>query len=88
VLVATLARGLPLRAYARRRRRLLAVPRALAGLLLFAADRPRVRHGFVGVVARHPALLDRLVALNAGETLRARRARDPISLPRADRGTR
>jgi flavin-dependent dehydrogenase len=82
-LVATLARGGSLRAYARQRRRILAVPRALAGLLLFAADRPVVRHGFVRMVARHSALFDRLIALNAGESSRA--ARDPLSLPRADR---
>jgi flavin-dependent dehydrogenase len=86
-LVAAIASGHGLRAYARRRRRLLAVPRALAGLLLFAADRPRVRHGFVRVVARHPALFDRLVALNAGERRPARaRARDPIAAPSAGPG--
>jgi flavin-dependent dehydrogenase len=86
-LATVLARGDALNAYARCRRRLLAVPRALAGLLLFAADRPRVRHGFVRTIARHPALFDRLVALNAGEALRARaRARAPISAPSADRG--
>jgi flavin-dependent dehydrogenase len=84
-LVTTLARGDSLRAYARERRRILAVPRALAGLLLFAADRPRVRHGFVRVVARHSALFDRLIALNAGESLRA--PRDALSLPRVDRST-
>ena len=85
-LVATLVRGEPLSAYARSRGRLLAVPRLLAGLLLFAADRPRLRHGFVGVAARHPALFDRLVALNAGEPIRAARARHSVSAPSADRG--
>jgi flavin-dependent dehydrogenase len=86
-LVATLARGESLHAYARHRRRILAVPRALAGVLLFAADRPRVRHGLVRLFARQPALFDRLVALNAGEALRVRaRARAPISAPSADRG--
>ncbi len=86
-LVAALARGNPLGAYARRRRRLLTVPRALAGLLLFAADRPRVRHGFVRVVARHSGFFDRLIALNAGEVWARRvRARDPLSAPGADPG--
>jgi flavin-dependent dehydrogenase len=80
-LVAAIARGEPLRAYERRRRRLLALPRALTGLLLFAADRPRARHAFVSAVARHPELFDLLVALNAGEGFRARQAlvRDPVS---------
>ena len=87
-LVAAIARGMPLRAYARRRRHILAVPRALTALLLVAAERPDLRHGFVRVVARHPALFDRLVALNAGESLRRARAqeRDRISVPRAQRG--
>ena len=85
-LVATLASGAPLRAYARWRRRLLAVPRGLAGLLLFAAHRPRVRHRFVSLVARRPLLFDRLVALNAGEPLRAPRAlRGPLAAPGSDR---
>jgi flavin-dependent dehydrogenase len=66
-LVETIARGGSLRAYARQRRRLMLVPRTLTQLLLVAAHRPRVRHGFARVVARHPALFDRLIALDAGE---------------------
>jgi flavin-dependent dehydrogenase len=72
-LVEAIARGASLRTYAVRRRALLAVPRVLTSLLLFAAERPRVRHGFVTAAARHPALFDRLVALNAGEPLRSGR---------------
>jgi hypothetical protein len=49
---------------------LMLVPRTLTQLLLVAAHHPRVRHGFARVVARHPALFDRLVALDAGEGFR------------------
>ena len=77
-LVRTLARGESLRAYALRRRRILAVPRALTRLLLLAEQEPRVRGGVISVFARHPAVFDRLLALNAGEPLRASRARGAV----------
>jgi flavin-dependent dehydrogenase len=89
-LVTTIARGAPLRAYAMQRRRLMLVPRALTQLLLVAAHRPRVRHGFARVVARHPALFDRLVALDAGEGLALRSApsRTPIRAAESNRSAR
>jgi flavin-dependent dehydrogenase len=73
-LVAAIARGAGLRRYALQRRRLMLVPRTLTRLLLVAAHHPGVRHGFARGVARHPALFDRLVALDAGEGFRSRRA--------------
>jgi len=80
-LVAAIAEGAPLARYQRERRAILRVPRALAELLLVAAARPRLRHAFVAAVARHPALFDRLVALNAGEGFRSRAVPvgDPVS---------
>jgi flavin-dependent dehydrogenase len=74
-LVRVIAAGAPLARYAAERRRLMLVPRALTQLLLVAAHHPRIRHGFARVVARRPALFDRLVALDAGEGFR--RARTP-----------
>src|SRR6185436_20963098 len=89
VLVATIASGAPLHRYARQRQRILLVPRVLTRLLLVAAHRPALRHGFARVVAACPALFDRLVALDAGEGFRGRRAPGGSSLRAAsDRGAR
>src|SRR6185503_3819747 len=66
-LVDTIARGAPLSRYARQRQRILLVPRVLTQLLLVAAHRPAVRHGFARAMSRYPAIFDRLVALDAGE---------------------
>jgi len=86
-LVDTIARGAPIERYARERQRILLVPRALNQLLLFAAHRPAVRHGFARVVARHPELFDRLVALDAGEGFRSRRsARSAVAPIASNRG--
>jgi flavin-dependent dehydrogenase len=80
-LVAAIAEGAPLARYERERHAILRTPRALARLLLVAAERPLLRHAFVSLVARHPALFDRLVALNAGEGFRSRALAvgDPVS---------
>jgi flavin-dependent dehydrogenase len=89
-LVRVIAAGAPLARYAAERRRLMLVPRALTQLLLVAAYHPRIRHGFARVVARCPALFDRLVALDAGEGFRRARtpARPAIALPDSNRSPR